>query len=153
MIKQKPPRILTFSDRVYGALLFLYPPDHRHEYGPLMSQAFHDMGRDAVQNGAFNIIKLWLSTLPDIAITTFYEHRDNKESNLMKNPMENTGLLLLAIAFVLYIIAIVVVLIEESSVGMIGLIILAGCALLFGQAIKDRLNNEEDDYYTKNVDK
>jgi Tfp pilus assembly protein PilW len=37
--------------------------------------------------------------------------------------------------------------------GIIGLIVLTGVGVLFIKVLKDRLNNKEDDYYSKNVDK
>ncbi len=37
--------------------------------------------------------------------------------------------------------------------GLLGLIPLTGIGLLFLKVIMDRLDSEEDDYYSKNVDK
>lgn len=41
------PRSQTVQERVYRALLLLYPPSFRREYGPLMTQAFSDRRKDA----------------------------------------------------------------------------------------------------------
>ena len=153
-MKQKSPRILTFSDRVYRGLLFLYPADHRQEYGPLMAQAFHDLGRDALQiGGIFRLARLWLGTLPDVAVTTMNEHLEKKERKPMNKPMEKVGLIFLAIAFVVYLIAAVALSFEaeDAWAGAILLLVIAGSVLLLFQAIKDRLGNKEDDYYAKNV--
>ena len=41
---------------------------------------------------------------------------------------------------------------EESPLAvLIGLSFFGGVVLLFGQALKDRMSNKEDDYYNKNV--
>lgn len=66
--------------------------------------------------------------------------------------MEHTGLLLLGIAAIAYIIFLAVASIRAFPEGLIGLVVLGGSALLLLQVVKDRLNNEEDNYYSKNVD-
>lgn len=39
----EPSRILSISERVYGALLVAYPKEFRNEYGPQMAQVFEDL--------------------------------------------------------------------------------------------------------------
>lgn len=63
------------------------------------------------------------------------------------------GLGLLATSFIGYIIMISVASIEEGGIALLVISVLAGCLLLFAQALKDRLNNSEDNYYAKNVEK
>lgn len=44
-------------------------------------------------------------------------------------------------------------LIEAWPEGLVGFIVIFGLGFLFLKVVKDRLNNKEDDYYDKNVDK
>ena len=43
--------------------------------------------------------------------------------------------------------------VEAWPWGIVGFLVLIGIGLLFAQVVKERLENEEDDYYSKNVDK
>ena len=67
--------------------------------------------------------------------------------------MEKIGYVLLGIAAVCWIIAVIVGVIVAFPVGIIGLIAIVGIGFLFVKVIKDRLENKEDDHYSKNVDK
>ena len=67
--------------------------------------------------------------------------------------MEKIAYVILGIVLVGYILALIIGMIAAFPYGLIGLFILSGFALLFIKAIKDRLENKEDDYYSKNVDK
>ena len=67
--------------------------------------------------------------------------------------MENIGYILLGIAAVCWIIAVIVGVIVAFPVGIIGLIAIIGIGFLFAKVIKDRLENKEDDHYSKNVEK
>lgn len=71
----------------------------------------------------------------------------------MKRPMEKTGLGLLAIVAIIYIIFLIVASVLAFPAGLISLLVIGACGLLFLQVLKDRLSNEEDDYYSKNVEK
>jgi F0F1-type ATP synthase assembly protein I len=71
----------------------------------------------------------------------------------MNRPMEKIGLLALAIVVVAYIIVLIAASIAAFPIGLIGLLAIGGCALLFLQVVKDRRANKEDDYYSKNVEK
>ena len=73
----------------------------------------------------------------------------------MNNIMDKAGLTLLAVAGLIYL-GIVIgasLTVTDSLIGLVVLIALAGCGLMFAQAVKDRLGNEEDDYYSKTVEK
>jgi len=65
--------------------------------------------------------------------------------------LEKIGFSLLAIVFALYVIVLLVGMVAAFPYGLIGLIAFIGVGLLFVQVVRDRLNNEEDDYYSKNV--
>ena len=67
--------------------------------------------------------------------------------------MENIGYILLAIVAVCWLAAMLLGLIVAFPVGLIGLLGILGVGFLFAKVIKDRLNNKEDDYYSKHVDK
>lgn len=67
--------------------------------------------------------------------------------------MEYIGYILLGIVAVIWLIAIVIGVIVAFPIGIIGLIAILGIGFLFAKVIKDRLENKEDDHYSKNVDK
>ena len=67
--------------------------------------------------------------------------------------MENIGYILLGIVAVCWIIAIIVGVIVAFPVGIIGLIAIIGIGFLFAKVIKDRIENKEDDHYSKNIKK
>jgi membrane protein implicated in regulation of membrane protease activity len=70
----------------------------------------------------------------------------------MNKPLQLLGFLFLVIAFVAYLVVLIAESLEtDTALGLIGLLALIGAVLLLFQAIKDRLGNEEDDYYSKNV--
>ncbi len=67
--------------------------------------------------------------------------------------MERTGYILLSIIAVAWISGMIAGMVAAFPFGLIGLIVLAGIGFLFAKVVKDRVNNKEDDYYSKNVDK
>ena len=70
----KPNRWIESSRRVYARLLYLYPQEHRLEYGPLMLQAFTDQCRAAGRvKGAWGLVALWFRTLADLGISALRE--------------------------------------------------------------------------------
>lgn len=71
-----PSQLLNLSDRVYRALLILYPADFRREYGRHMAQVFRDSCRDVYrQSGAGAMARWWLATLLDLFLTAITERR------------------------------------------------------------------------------
>jgi hypothetical protein len=67
--------------------------------------------------------------------------------------MEKAGYILLSIVVVIWIAGIFVGLIVAFPFGIIGLIAIAGVGILLIKVLTDRLENKEDNYYSKNVDK
>jgi hypothetical protein len=68
-------RAVSYSVRLYRALLALYPQAHRREYGPLMVQVFRDMCRDAWHTGGHRALAgLWARTVIDLLRTATGEH-------------------------------------------------------------------------------
>ena len=67
--------------------------------------------------------------------------------------MEYLGYFLLAIVVIVWIVAMVIGMIVAFPFGIIGLVAITGIGLLLIKVIGDRLQNKEDDHYSKNVDK
>ena len=67
--------------------------------------------------------------------------------------VEKVGFGLLGVVAVIYVLALIVGMIAAWPFGLIGLCLIGGIGLLFWKVLQERLNNKEDDYYAKNVDK
>lgn len=75
MADAAPSRLLSAADKVYDALLILYPKAYRRTYRPLMAQLFRDLCRDAQrQDGTLGLAWLWLRTFFDLLATAVREH-------------------------------------------------------------------------------
>jgi hypothetical protein len=69
-------RLLAVSERVYHALLVLYPADFRRDYGQHMMQVFRDVCRDTYrQRGAAGLVTWWAEALFDLLQTALAERR------------------------------------------------------------------------------
>ncbi|MEM7538998.1 MAG: hypothetical protein AAF639_42970 [Chloroflexota bacterium] len=66
---------------------------------------------------------------------------------------EKIALVFISLIACAYIGSLVIGLILFFPFGLIGLLVLAVVGGLFVKVLLDRLNNKEDDYYVKNVDK
>lgn len=67
--------------------------------------------------------------------------------------MEKIGYILLGFSAVIWIIAMIVGAIAAYPFGIVGLIAIVGIGFLFAKVIRDRLENKEDDHYSKTVEK
>jgi uncharacterized membrane protein len=68
--------LLAASERIYSALLILYPTTYRREYGRQMVLAFRDICWDAYRrDGMFSVLESWLSILLDLFISVIEERR------------------------------------------------------------------------------
>ena len=67
--------------------------------------------------------------------------------------LDQIVLTFLGIVAVLYVTALVVGMLQMLPFGLIGLAVIAFLLWIVGRIIYERLNNAEDDYYEKNVDK
>ncbi|MBD3272051.1 MAG: hypothetical protein GF384_05890 [Elusimicrobia bacterium] len=67
--------------------------------------------------------------------------------------MEKIAYVLLGIVAVAYLIAMIVGMIIAFPYGIIGLIALLAVGLLVIKIFKERKNNPDDEYYSKNIDK
>ena len=61
------------SERVYRALLVVYPKEYRREYGELMVQMFRDRMR--YDGGRFRGPVIWMQIISDLAVSAIEEHR------------------------------------------------------------------------------
>lgn len=68
--------LLQISERVYRALLNLYPADFRRTYRQPMLQVFRDVCRDAYrQGGAWGLAQWWAAAGVDFLQSVLTEHR------------------------------------------------------------------------------
>lgn len=80
-------RILRVTNRIYRALLHLYPRDFQHEFGVMMAQDFYDLSRDAYEKGgSVKLSSIWLQTVTDLVITATAEHLDTRGKFIMTTP-------------------------------------------------------------------
>ena len=66
---------------------------------------------------------------------------------------EKIGYTLLAIIAIIYLIAMFIGMIAVFPFGLLGLLLIAGIGILLVKVIKERLQNKEDDYYSREIDK
>ncbi len=67
--------------------------------------------------------------------------------------MEKAGYVIVGVLAIMWLGAILWGIIAAMPFGLIGLAVIVAGGLFLMQALKDRLTSEEDDYYSKNVDK
>ena len=67
--------------------------------------------------------------------------------------LEKIGYTFLVVALIAWIFLFIRGLVDALPEGLIGFAVIIGLGILFIKVIKDRINNKEDDYYNKNVDK
>lgn len=76
---------LLVSERLYRALLYLYPKKFRAAYGQQMRLTFRDACRVAYrQNGAGGLLELWLPTLLDLFKSALEERARQGEITMSK---------------------------------------------------------------------
>jgi hypothetical protein len=68
--------LIALSERLYRALLILYPGEYRREYGDLMVQVFRDMSRDKYRGqGRVGLALWWCAALLDLSRTVIEQRR------------------------------------------------------------------------------
>src|SRR5215467_7540646 len=76
--------IVTFSVKVYQALLVAYPAKFQQEYSDQMAQVFRDCClRTVRQDGTNGMFKLWTVTILDLIQSVISEHT-HKEVQMKK---------------------------------------------------------------------
>lgn len=69
------PHIIGVSERLYRALLAMYPRQFRREYGHEMLQTFRTSCRETLrQEGSVSFLRLWGETIYDLVLTSCGEH-------------------------------------------------------------------------------
>jgi hypothetical protein len=72
-------RVLTISERVYKALLTVYPKEFRDEYGLQMMQVFRDLCQEKLDcGGVAGFVGLWERTVLDLATTALAQRSSNR---------------------------------------------------------------------------
>jgi hypothetical protein len=67
---------VQYSERIYSALLSLYPIPFRVRFAPEMVQLFRDMCADALEKGEIAVlVAFWLRTMRDLALSILRERR------------------------------------------------------------------------------
>lgn len=66
---------------------------------------------------------------------------------------EKVGYSCLGVVAVIYLGAMMAGMIAAFPFGLIGFVVLLGVGVLFVKVLKERLQNKDDDYYSKNVDR
>jgi hypothetical protein len=69
---------VEYSERLYNALLSLYPAHFRMRFGPEMSQIFRDCCHDALKTGQFAVmLAFWFRAIKDLTLSALRErHRE-----------------------------------------------------------------------------
>lgn len=76
---------LLFSERLYAALLYLYPKEFRAVYGAQMRLTFRDACRATYrQNGVSGLLALWLPTMLDLLKSALEERARQGEITMSK---------------------------------------------------------------------
>ncbi|MEM7115088.1 MAG: hypothetical protein AAF614_21800 [Chloroflexota bacterium] len=65
--------------------------------------------------------------------------------------IEKIAYLFFGIAFLAWLIALIVGLVAAWPYGIFGLLVIAGMGLLLIKVIRERWSNQEDEHYSKNV--
>ncbi len=103
---QSRPKILLVSEKMYRAVLRLYPQSHRRDFGDAMVQLFRDQCQDAWQSGrSGGLIKLWLRTLPDIGKTSLKEQLTERNSFMKFFNQKNAPTILLIASLVMALLS------------------------------------------------
>jgi hypothetical protein len=89
------PKWIALSERIYSALLVLYPTDYRREYGTLMVQVFRDVCRDQYhRQGLPGMVLWWCATFLDLAFTVIEQRRKVRFTLSKSSFLQFTGALL-----------------------------------------------------------
>ena len=100
-LKKRSPAL---SQRVFRALLVIYPQEFRREYGREMALVFHDRCRAEGRKGAAALARLWCESLLDLAVTAPGEHADRLSGGGFMRVLRTIVLALAAYAFALLVV-------------------------------------------------
>lgn len=123
---------------------------------------------DVTQCGIVPTMKFCMRELAEMPENLILEHAYQKRNKLIQSlnspqelliggvemiekPIVVIGYALLIAALIGWLVLLITDLIDVLPEGLIGLAVIAGFGLLLIKAIKDRLTNKEDNYYSKNI--
>lgn len=161
-------RIAVVTVWFYSQGLRLYPGNFYTSFGMEMRDVFTLAVNDAAKSGFIPAIKTIIKELGELPENIMLEHAYEKKKKLIQSldspeelliggvemvekPLVIAGYSLLVAAFIGYLIIVIIGLVDVLPEGLIGLFAIAGFGLLLIKALKDRLANKEDNYYSKNV--
>jgi hypothetical protein len=79
---------VDYSERVYNALLSLYPVHFRMRFGPEMSQLFHDCCHQALKQGQFAILTaFWFQAMKDLTLSILRERQRELMGPISEHPL------------------------------------------------------------------
>jgi hypothetical protein len=85
--------------RMYRRFLWLYPAEHRRDYGGLMMQLFRDQCREALrEQGAPRLFAVGWRALTDLIFSSIHEHITNLTNNMKTSGINLLSHLLIATA-------------------------------------------------------
>src|SRR6185295_10973171 len=95
-----PRRATSASERVYAALMRLYPRAFRAQYGDEMMDYFRDRLRDeCARAGARGVARLWTRALVDLASTAIHEYATAGRAARHAPPTPNGDTMLQALRY------------------------------------------------------
>ena len=153
---------------LYSQGLRLYPGDFYTSFGMEMRDVFTLAIADASRDSFFSAIKTIIKEIGELPENIMLEHAYERKKKLIQSldspqellvggvemvekPLVLLGYGCLLAAFIGYLVVVIIGLVDVLPEGIIGLLVIGGFGLLLIKAIKDRLVNKEDNYYSKNV--
>jgi predicted permease len=74
---RRKPRAVAVSERIFAALVYLFPRAFRERFGADMRALFRDQLRGAYAlRGTAGVLRLWMHTVPSMTEAALLEHRD-----------------------------------------------------------------------------
>jgi hypothetical protein len=105
----KPSQIIRLANRGYRALLWLYPPRFRREYGGEMAQLFADLSRDAEKrHGAWGVFGLLVRAAFDTIYNSIGEWTMTLRQHWSRTLITLTGLAALVAVWVFMYLSMIV---------------------------------------------
>ena len=79
--------LLAASERLYGALLALYPEAFRGRYAAEMRRDFRALSREGLEEGGgTELARVWTATLSDLVVTALEERSSMRNAHLYVDP-------------------------------------------------------------------
>ena len=79
---------IEYSERIYNALLSLYPVHFRVRFGPEMSQLFHDCCHQALKRGQLAVLAaFWFRAVKDLALSILRERHRELVGPISEHPL------------------------------------------------------------------